>query len=87
MFKDKINKKNLFLKLNISIISGCLFMVSFYYTITGVVGRNIDILNILSLLFTFLISFYLSDHIVGDKSVGLEYSLIVYFSLIFLQCF
>ena len=85
MLKGNGNKENLFLRLNVSIVVGCLFMVSFYYTIFGIIGKNIDVINILNLLFTFIVSFYLSEHIVGSKKIDIPSSLVIYFSLLFLM--
>lgn len=57
LYKNKyfIDKENWLTSLLVSIISSVLTMIIFYYTYSGILGKNISIINIFSLLLSLFV--------------------------------
>jgi len=82
MIKNPNDTKKIFFELNLSILFGMFFMITIYYTVFGIFGKDFKIFNILILLISLLISLYISMHISKYKKLEIKHSLIIYLSLI-----
>ena len=79
--KDKLG--NLIYRCNISILIGIAVEVVSYYTISGILGRDIAWINILILLVSFIVSLIFDTRIDRKEEHTILYPLIVYLSLLF----
>jgi len=76
-----INKKELgvsLFRLNVSIAAGTLFLVTFYYTISGILGRNVAFINILDLFISLLLGLYVQHKIPDNGDYNITNNAIVY---------
>ncbi len=79
----KDNLCNLVYRANLSIISGVIVEVVCYYTISGIIGRDIAFINILILLVSFICALYVDDKRDKDENHDLLCSLSLYLSMLF----
>ena len=79
--KDKLG--NLIYRCNIAILIGIVVEVVSYYTISGILGRDIAWINILILLVSFIVSLICDTKVDKKEEHTVLYPLILYLSLLF----
>lgn len=65
-------------KLNISIAVGTLFLIVFYYTVTGVIGKDVAALNILNLFLSLFLALYVQSLVDESEDCDVINNVIVY---------
>lgn len=67
-----------FYRLNVSIGVGTLFMVVFYYTLTGIIGMNVGWLNVLDLFLSLFLALCVQNKVLDDKDCDVVNNVVVY---------
>ena len=65
-------------RLNVSIGVGTLFMVVFYYTLTGIIGMNVGWLNVLDLFLSVFLALCVQNKVLDDKDYDVVNNVVVY---------
>ena len=69
------------------ILVGMAFIIVFFYTYTGIIGKNIDFLNIISFFIAVFLGEFVSFKSIVSKEKKCNITLAVYILVFFLMCF
>ena len=69
------------------ILVGMAFIIVFFYTYTGIIGKNIDFLNIISFFMAVFLGEFVSFKSIVSKEKKCNITLAVYILVFFLMCF
>lgn len=81
--KDSVNYNSYFFAMLISIVISIITMISFYYTYTGISGKNYEFMNILDLLVSLIMGQLIANHIFTySNNINYIFSIITIISII-----
>lgn len=74
-------KKGFFMSRLLGVLSGIVIIITLYYTITGIIGKNIDVINIALFYLGVIATFLLSNVYKKNRVLSGKYSNIIAFAI------